>query len=108
MIYVTFCWFRNSDTQHFLWCRKTPFKQRRLDFFLVSENIQENVQSTDTIPSVGSDHSAIKIKLCSLKGGSKGQGYWKFNTSLIEDQRFPYVLKNRNIEISMGIHKIKM
>ena len=62
-------WFRNPDTQHFFWCRKTPFKQRRLDFFLVSDNMQENVESTHTIPSVGSDHSGIKIKLCSLKGG---------------------------------------
>ena len=57
---------RNPDTRRFSWRRKTPFKQRRLDFFLVSDSMQENIESTDIIPSVGSDHSAIKIKLCSL------------------------------------------
>ena len=61
---------RNPDTQHFSWHRKTPFKQRRLDFFLVSDSMQENIESTDIIRSVGSDHSAIKIKLCSLQEGS--------------------------------------
>ena len=34
-----------------------------LDFFLVSDSMKENIESTDIIPSVGSDHSAIKIKL---------------------------------------------
>ena len=50
--------------------RKTPFKQRRLDFFLVSDSMQENIELTDIIPSFGSDHLAIKIKLCSLQEGS--------------------------------------
>ena len=50
--------------------------------------MQENIESTDIIPSVGSDHSAIKIKLCSLQEGSRGQGHWKFNSSLTEDKNF--------------------
>ena len=75
--------------------RKAPFKQRRLDFFLISDSKQENIELTDTIPSVGSDHSAIKIKLYSLQEGSMGQGYWKFNTCslLIEDKNFVKSLK---------------
>ena len=84
---------RNPDTRRFSWRRKTPFKQRRLDFFLVSDTMQENIESTDIIPSVGSDHSAIKIKLCSLQEGSRGQGYWKFNSSLTEDKNFVESLK---------------
>ena len=51
---------RNPDTRRFSRHRKTPSKQRRLDFFLVSDSMQDNIESTDTIPSVGSDHSAIK------------------------------------------------
>ena len=84
---------RNPDTRRFSWRRKTPFKQRRLDFFLVSDTMQENIESTDIIPSVGSDHSAIKIKLCSSQEGSRGQGYWKFNSSLTEDKNFVESLK---------------
>ena len=58
---------RNPDTRRFSWRRKTPFKQRRLDFFLVSNSMQENIESTDIIPSVGSDHSAIKINYAPYK-----------------------------------------
>ena len=84
---------RNPDTRRFSWRRKTPFKQRRLGFLLVSDSMQESIESTDIIPSVESDHSAIKIKLCSLQEGSRGQGYWKFNSSLIEDKNFVESLK---------------
>ena len=62
---------RNPDTRQFSWRRKTPFKERRLDFFLVSDSMQENIESIDIIASVGSGHSAIKIKLCSLQEGSR-------------------------------------
>ena len=35
---------RNPDTRRFSWRRKTPFKQSRLDFFLVSDSMQENIE----------------------------------------------------------------
>ena len=79
---------RNPETQRYTRRRKPPFKQRRLDFFLVSDSIQKNVQLVDIIPSVGSDHSAIKIILYSLRENSRGQSYWKFNSSLAEDKSF--------------------
>ena len=41
---------RNPDTRRFSWRRKTPFKQRRLDFFLAFDSMQENIESTDIIP----------------------------------------------------------
>ena len=84
---------RNPETRSYTWRRKTPFKQRRLDFFLVSDSIQENVQLVDIIPSVGSDHSAIKIILYSLRENSRGRSYWKFNSSLAEDKSFVESLK---------------
>ena len=84
---------RNPETRRYTWRRKTPFKQRRSDFFLVSDSIQENVQLVDIIPSVGSDHSAIKIILYSLRENSRGRSYWKFKSSLVEDKSFVESLK---------------
>ena len=86
-------WIRNPETQHYTWHRKTPFKQKRLDFFLVSDSIQGNVQLVDIIPSVGSDHSATKIILYSLRENSRGCSYWKFNSFLAEDKNFVKSLK---------------
>ena len=34
---------RNPDTVRFTWRRKTPFKHRRLDLFLISDSLQENI-----------------------------------------------------------------
>ena len=95
-----FC-VRNPDTRCFSCRRKAPFKQRRLDFFLTSNSKQENIELTDIIPSVGSDHSAIKIKQYFLQEGSMGQGYWKFNTCslLIEDKSFVKSLRTEPLNL---------
>ena len=54
---------RNPDSRHFTWRRKSSFKQRRLDFFLVSDCLQDNIESVEIIPSVGTDNSCLLMKL---------------------------------------------
>ena len=54
---------RHPDSRRFTWRRKTPFSQRRLDYFLVSDSLQESIEMIDIIPSIASDHSAIILKL---------------------------------------------
>ena len=95
-----FC-VRNPDTRCFSCRRKAPFKQRRLDFFLISDSKQENIELTDIIPSVGSDHSAIKINQYFLQEGSMGQGFWKFNTCslLIEGKSFVKSLRTEPLNL---------
>ena len=55
---------RNSDTRRFIWRRKNSFLQRRLDYFLVLEYSQEQIDTFDIIPSVQSNHSALRMKFC--------------------------------------------
>ena len=69
---------RNPDTVRITWHRKTPFKQRRLDLFLISDSLQENTELVDIIPSVQSDHSVFKLK---------------FNNSLVNDRQFVDLLR---------------
>ena len=54
---------RNPDSRHFTWRRKSLFKQRRLDFFLVSDCLQDNIEYIEIITSVGTDHSCLLMKL---------------------------------------------
>ena len=77
---------RNPDTVLFTCHRKTPFKRRRLDLFLISDSLQENIVLVDIIPSVQSDHSVVKIKLRSSKENARGPSHWKFNNSLVNDR----------------------
>ena len=46
----------NPQERRFTWRNKNPFKQRRLDFFLISDSVQELVVNSKIIPSVQSDH----------------------------------------------------
>ena len=77
---------RNPDGRRFKWRRKSPFKQRRPDFFLVSDCLQDNIASLEIIPSVGTDHSRLLMKLRPSYQDARGQSYWKFNNSLTQDR----------------------
>ena len=48
---------RNLEMKRYTWRRKTPFKQCRLDYFLVSDHLQDQIDHVDIIPSIQSDHS---------------------------------------------------
>lgn len=48
---------RNPNVKRFPWRQKTPVIQRRLDFWLVSNGMQEDIDNVDVIPLLKSDHS---------------------------------------------------
>ena len=85
---------RNPETKRFKCCRKTPFKQRRLDYFLISACLQEAVQTIEIIPSVQSDHSTLKLNFCNVQNEARGRGCWKFSNSLTQDKEFVEAMKN--------------
>ena len=77
---------RNPDMKRYTWRRKTPFKQHGLDYFLISDQLQDQIDQVDIIPSIQSDHSTIqsdhstlKLKICGAKCSSKGLSCWKLN-----------------------------
>jgi len=53
--------------KRFTWRQKTPVIQRRLDFWLVSNGTQEDIDNVDVIPSLKSDHSAIVLSIIELR-----------------------------------------
>ena len=58
-----------------------------LDFFLVSELIYHMVTISDIYPGFQIDHSIPYINI-ELHETSRGPEYWKFNTSLLDDEEF--------------------
>ena len=76
---------RNPFTKRFTFRQKTPFLQRRLDYFLVSHGLQDNIERADITPAVCTDHSAIVIKFSNSGKRRTGSSYWKFNNSLLLD-----------------------
>ena len=53
----------HPEKKSFTWTQKKPFIRCRLDFWLISNAVQDNVSKTDIIPAIKSDHSAITLLL---------------------------------------------
>ena len=86
---------KHPDTRCFTWRRKNSFLQRRLDYFLVSEYSQEQIDTIDIIPSVQSDYSTLKMKFSPSGERKRGPSQLKFNNSLVLDKDFVTVMKNK-------------
>ena len=53
---------RHPEERRFTWRGKNPFKKRRLDYYLISDSLQDSVSSISISPSGQSDHSTIVLK----------------------------------------------
>ena len=86
---------RNPVCKRFSWRQKNPFLQRRLDYWLLSDSYQEEVEGADIIPSLNSDHSAIVLHFSSVEKQKHGPSYWTFNASLLDDSDFCKLIAER-------------
>ena len=86
---------RYPDSRQFIWRCKNPLKKRRLDYLLISDSLQHEVETISIIPSVQSDHSVLKMKLSSLQERKQGPSHWKFNYSLLCDNTFVTKMKKK-------------
>ena len=58
------------------------YVQRRLDYFLVSNKLQQLIKNTDILESLSTDHSPISFTLRRSQIIVKDKGLWIFNSSL--------------------------
>ena len=85
---------RNPDKKRFTWKQKNPFIQRRLDYWLISDEFQDNVDNTDIISAIKTDHAAIFLQIDSIEKQPTGPSYWKLNSSLLDDQKYIELIKD--------------
>ena len=86
------------------WRQKTPIIQRRLDFWLVNDGLQDDIVSADIIPSIKSDHSAITMSINGVDDSERGPSFWKFNSSLVNDNNYRDLL---DINIKSWLEEFK-
>ena len=79
---------RNPDSKLFTWRQKKPLVQRRLDFWLISDVCQDEIEDTGIKTAFRTDHSAIIISFNSLDEQMPGPSFWKINSSLMEDEDY--------------------
>ena len=60
----------------------------RLDYWLISNNLQDSVKVTNIIPAIKTDHAAISLEFNISSEHIKGPGHWKMNCSLLDDDNY--------------------
>ena len=58
---------RNPDKRQFTWRKRNPIIERRIDFWLISDDLQDDVKKAEIIPAIKTDHSAISLSVNSLE-----------------------------------------
>ena len=99
---------RNPNVKRFTFRHNhvSGFIERRLDFFLISNILQESIIKTDVLTSFCTDHSPIFFSL-QLKGMPiRGKGFWKFNNSLTSNAEYVEKMKNQISETLLDQDKI--
>lgn len=73
----------------FTWTNKDLSKRSRIDFWLISNELSDNVEETKIQPSIFSDHNMITLVIC-IRGQSikYKPNYWKLNNILLSDKSF--------------------
>ena len=84
----------HPDKKRFTWRKPNSTIQRRLDFWLISNSTQEHIFSTDIIPAINTDHSAITLNFKKIVEHKPGPSYWKFTSSLADDCEYTDFIKN--------------
>ena len=75
---------RNPILRQFTWGRRTSLQMSRLDFFLISNDLQFDVDSCENLCPLSSDHSPVKLKLRTDLADDRGRGYWKFKVPFLK------------------------
>ena len=88
----------NPDSKLFTWRQKKPLVQRRLDFCLISDLCQDEIEETSNKTAVRTDHSAIVVSFNSLDEQIPVPSYWKINSSLMEDDDYVSAINEKSPE----------
>ena len=54
---------RNPNSKKFSWRQKSPIIQRRLDYWLISDLLQDDVANVDIVTAIRTDHRAITLEI---------------------------------------------
>jgi len=73
---------RNPNSKKFSWRQKSPIIQRRLDYWLISDLLQDDVAKVDIVTAIKTDHHAITLEIDSVDDQKRGPSFWMFNNSV--------------------------
>ena len=86
---------KNPNIRRYTWRKKLPeLIQCRLDFWLISTSLYDDVTECDILPSIRSDHSAITLNFEKIPRENTKLNLWKFNKTLLIDENYVSDMKH--------------
>ena len=82
----------NTEERRFTWHGPSR-KQSRLDYFLISSDLEGFIKRSEIGLSYRSDHSPMSVSF-QFHNQERGRGTWKFNNSLLYDPDYVTLVKN--------------
>ena len=86
---------RHPNLRKFTYQSKPLNMKSRLDFFLVDKNLTRSVKKTEIYSAIAPVHDAIYILLSWTGKTFKGPGLWKFNNTLLSDERYVAIVRDQ-------------
>ena len=78
--------------------------QGKVDYFFVSNKLQESITNTDILASLSTDHSPISFTPRRSQITAKGKGLWILNSSLTLNKEFVEKMKE-HISACLNLHE---
>ena len=99
--------FKNVSKKQYTYHQGNPYMQSRLDYWVVSDILEEKVLDCKIIPSLTPDHSAIELNInfTHMAKPMMKTGYWKFNNSLCKDEEYVKSMKEEIIRLKQILFK---
>ena len=89
---------KHKTTRCYTWSQPSPLIKCRLDYFLVQNKYKKSVTSTNILTGIKSDHSIIDLTI-SLDKHVRGQGFWKLNSSVLDEPKYVTEMKELIIKV---------
>ena len=92
---------RNPNTKRYTFHQQhsSGYIQRRLDYFVISNVLQESLKNPDILATFTNNHSSIRFFLSSKSEGMGGKGLWEHNNSLCEKNAYINSMEKHIISI---------
>ena len=74
----------HSEIDHYTRYRTKPLTLSRIDFYLISDKVVDDIESCNIEYEVQLDHSAVLLSY-KLNNFKRKPGFWKFNSLLLQE-----------------------
>lgn len=86
------------EKKKYTWRRFKSFVQGRLDYFLLSQELNVQVKKASISPGYCSDHLLVSLEL-KVNDIKRGKPLWKFNNSLLRDKEYAKLVKDTILKV---------